>query len=106
MPVLVTKDNHETEIVKSKLPVVLDVFATWCGPCQYMMPIFEQLEKEHGASYKFAKLNVDESRDLAIQYGVSSIPTFIFIKDNQVKGKEVGSLTKEDLVKKIQSYFK
>jgi len=106
MPILITKDNHEREIVQSQLPVVLDVFATWCGPCLYMMPIFEQLEKEMGASYKFAKLNVDESRELAIQYGVTSIPCFIFIKDNQVKAKEVGSISKEDLIKKITTYLK
>lgn len=106
MAVLITKDNFEREIAQSKLPIVLDVFATWCGPCQYMTPIIEQLEKELDASYKFAKLNVDESRELAIQYGVTSIPTFIFIKDGHVKGKETGSMSKEDLLKKINTYFK
>jgi thioredoxin 1 len=102
MPILITKDNFEQEITKSTKPIVLDVFATWCGPCQYMMPIFDELEKEYGSTYKFAKLNVDESREIAIQYGVTSIPTFIFIKNNEVKGKEMGYMSKEDLLKKIQ----
>ncbi|MBI2774496.1 thioredoxin [Candidatus Dependentiae bacterium] len=106
MPVLITKDNFEQEVTQSKLPIIIDVFATWCGPCQYMAPIFDQLEKELGASYKFTKLNVDESRELAIQYGVTSIPTFVFIKDGQIKGKETGSISKEDLIKKINTYFK
>jgi thioredoxin 1 len=102
MPILITKENFDQEITKSSKPVVLDVFATWCGPCQYMMPIFDELEKEHGATYTFAKLNVDESRDIAVQYGVTSIPTFIFIKNNVVQAKEMGYMKKEDLLKKIQ----
>jgi|SRR5579859_7231875 len=102
MSVSITKDNFEKEIGQSKLPVVVDVFATWCGPCQYMSPIIEELEKEMGSSYKFVKLNVDEARDLSIQYGVTSVPTFIFIKGNQIKGKATGAMSKQDLVKKIK----
>jgi thioredoxin 1 len=102
MPVSITKENFEQEIVKSKLPVVVDVYATWCGPCQYMTPVIAELEKELGSKYKFVKINVDEARDLSIQYGVTSVPTFLFIKDNQIKGKVTGAMSKQDLLKKIQ----
>lgn len=102
MPVSITKENFEKEIVQSKLPVVIDVYATWCGPCQYMTPILAELEKELGSSYKFAKINVDEARDLSIQYGVTSVPTFLFIKNNEVKGKVTGAMNKQELQKKIQ----
>ena len=101
MPIAINKSNFEEEIVNATKPVILDVYATWCGPCQQMEPIFDELEKEHGDTYKFAKLNVDESRELAIQYGVSSIPSFVFIKNNEVKGKETGYIAKEDLYQKI-----
>jgi thioredoxin 1 len=106
MPVLVTKDNFDKEIAKADKPVVLEVFAVWCGPCQQMAPIFEELEKELGHQYKFAKINVDESRELAIQYGVTSIPSFVFIKNNTVKAKEIGYMNKEELQKKITSHLK
>lgn len=105
MPVSITRDNFDQEIAQSKLPVVIDVFAAWCGPCQHMAPLFEELEKEYGTQYKFAKLNVDEARDLSIQYGVTSIPTFIFVKDNQVKGKATGSMSKDDLLARIHDFL-
>lgn len=101
MPITITKMNYEDEIVNSTKPIILDIYATWCGPCQQMAPIVEELEKEHGSKYKFAKLNVDESRELAIQYGITAIPTFVFIKNNEVKGKETGYIAKEDLYEKI-----
>jgi thioredoxin 1 len=102
MPTQITKENYDKEVMQSKLPVIIDVYAEWCGPCQQMMPIFQELEKEHGNKYKFVKLNVDEARDLAVQFGVTSIPTFIFIKNGELKGKETGYIAKEDLLLKIQ----
>ena len=105
MPIAITKSNYDAEIAQADKPVVLDVYATWCGPCLQMMPIFEELEKEHGDKYKFAKLNVDESRELAIKFGVTSIPTFVFIKDNEVKGKETGYMSKENLYQKMIELF-
>lgn len=102
MAISITQQNFEKEIVQETKPIVLDVYATWCGPCQQMMPVFAELESELGSTYKFAKLNVDEARDLSIKYGVTSVPTFIFIKNNEVKGKETGYMGKEDLVDKIK----
>ncbi|MCL4361524.1 thioredoxin [Candidatus Dependentiae bacterium] len=102
----VTKQNFEEVIKKATKPVVLDAFATWCGPCMYMMPIVEELEQEFGNKYIFAKLNVDESRDIAISYQVSSVPTFVFIKNNQVVDKVVGSMSKDALKAKIEQAFK
>jgi thioredoxin 1 len=103
MPIAVTKENYDAEVKDAKKPIVIDVFATWCGPCQQMKPIFKQLEEEHGDKYKFVTVNVDESRDLAVQFGVTSIPTFVFMKDGHVQGKETGYIAKEDLLEKIES---
>lgn len=105
MPVVITKENVEKEIAQSKLPVVLDVYATWCGPCQQMAPIFDELEKEMSDKVKFAKLNVDEARELSIQYGVTSVPTFVFIKNNDIKHKEVGYMNKDDLKAKVEEFI-
>lgn len=101
----INKQNFEEVVEKSTKPVIIDVFATWCGPCQYMMPILEELEKEHAGKYTFAKLNVDESRDLAIKYSVASVPTFIFIKNNEVLGKVVGAMSKDAFQDKINELF-
>jgi len=105
MAVTITNDNFKVEIEQEKKPIVLDVFASWCGPCQQMMPIFKELEKELGTTYKFAELNVDDARDISIKYGVTSVPTFIFIKNNEVKSKETGYMSKEDLKAKIEAYL-
>jgi len=101
--ITITDENHKKEIKESSLPVVLEVYASWCGPCQQMTPIVEELEKELRSKYKFGKINVDESRELSIKYGVSSVPTFVFIKKDDVKGKETGYMSKEDLKAKIES---
>ena len=102
MPITITKENYEQEVVSSKKPVIIDVYADWCGPCQQMMPIIEELEKEM-TNYTFVKLNVDESRELAIQFGVTSIPTFVFLKNGEVMGKETGYISKDDFKEKISS---
>ena len=105
MPIDITQENIEKEIKQSTKPVIVDVHATWCGPCQQMRPVFDELEQELSELYTFAALNVDEARDIAVGYGVSTVPTFIFIKDGEVKGKATGIHTKEELVEKIETAF-
>lgn len=106
MALSITPENHEKEIKQATQPVVLDIYATWCGPCQQMTPILDELEKELGSEYKFAKLNVDEGREISVKdYGVTSVPTFVFIKDGVVKGKETGYMNKEVMRDKIKAAF-
>ncbi len=105
MPIPVTEENFEAEVMQENKPVIVDVYATWCGPCQQMEPILEELESEMG-DYKFVKLNVDEARDLSIKHGVISVPTFLFIKGGEVKGKETGYMSKDVLKEKIEATLK
>jgi thioredoxin 1 len=105
MALIVTQENYQTELLKSAKPVVLDVYASWCGPCQQMAPIFDELEKELSTLYKFAKLNVDDARDVSIQFGVTSVPTFIFMKGGKVVGKETGFMNKDALREKISKFL-
>lgn len=106
MVVTITSQNAEQEITHSNIPVIIKVYASWCGPCQQMTPIFDELSKELQGKYKFAQLNVDDARDLSIKYGVTSIPTFIFIKNNEVVGKELGYMGKEELKAIIEEHLK
>lgn len=102
MIITINRHNFKQEIEQASKPVVIDVYATWCGPCQHMAPLFEELEKQYGDKLTFAKLNVDESREIAISYGITSVPTFLFIKNNEVVDKAIGYMSKEDLETKIK----
>src|SRR5690606_13356844 len=101
---MLTKESAQSEIFGPKKNAIIDVFADWCGPCQQMNPIFEELSQEF-SQYVFAKINVDEQRDLTMEYGISSVPTFIFIKNGTVVAKETGYMSKEDFVDKIQTHL-
>ncbi len=106
MPIELTEENFQTEVTQSKLPVVIKAYALWCGPCIQMAPIFAELEKPFEGKAKLLELNVDQARDIAIQFGITSIPSFIFIKDGEIVSKEVGYLDKEDLKAKIETLIK
>ncbi|KKQ32823.1 MAG: Thioredoxin [candidate division TM6 bacterium GW2011_GWF2_37_49] len=105
MEIILTSQNFDQEVIKSAKPVVVDVYAPWCGPCKMMGPVFEGLAKELSSKYVFGKLNIDEDREIAVRYNISSIPAFLFIKNGQVIGKETGYMSKETLEIKIKTYF-
>ncbi|MBN2266979.1 MAG: thioredoxin fold domain-containing protein [Candidatus Babeliaceae bacterium] len=105
MVVTITKDNYKKDVEEATLPVVIDVYATWCGPCQMVKPVFEQVARELADKCIFGEINVEESRELAAKFGVTSIPTFIFIHNNEIKGKERGYFSADELKTKIQAYF-
>lgn len=97
-----TSENFENEVLNSQMPVLVDFWAEWCGPCRMMAPVVEELEKEMGNEVKFAKVNIDECPDLAEKYNVMSIPTFKCFKNGSETGTTVGVQDKGDLVRIIK----
>lgn len=92
----VTKDNFDNEILKAQIPVVVDFYADWCGPCKMMSPLMEKLSGEYEGKVKFCKINVDDEEELAIQNSVQSIPLFVLYKDGQVIDKAVGARAEDE----------
>ena len=96
-----TSDNFEEEVLKSDVPVLVDMFATWCGPCKMMAPVVAQLAEEYEGTVKVAKLDIDQNVDIVAQYKIMSVPTFLVIKDGEVVKKLIGAVSKEELVEAI-----
>ena len=99
--ITLTKDNFQEEAVKSELPVLIDFWASWCGPCRMVSPIVEELAEELAGTVKVGKVNVDEEGELAAEYGVMSIPTLILLKNGAVAATTVGARPKEDIRKQL-----
>ena len=93
----ITKENFESEVLKSEKPVLLDFFATWCGPCRMVGPIIEEIAEEND-SFKVAKLDVDELPEIAKEYRVASIPTLMVFKDGKVVNQALGAMPKEKIL--------
>jgi len=101
-PVIFTDANFEDEVVNSELPVLIDLWAIWCGPCKMIGPIVEELAEEYEGKLKVGKLDVDANQQTAIKYGVS-IPTVLIFKDGEVKETIIGAVPKSVFVEKIQN---
>lgn len=99
--VKVTSETFETEVLKSKEPVLIDFFADWCGPCKMLSPIVDEIAQE-SEDIKVVKINVDESPDIAMDYRVMSIPTLIVIKDGQEKARSVGFVEKSKILELLK----
>ncbi len=97
MAKVLTAENFEAEVYKADMPVLVDFYADWCGPCKAMAPVVEALAGEYEGRVKVCKINVDENQDAAAKYGVMSIPTFIVFKGEEVAAKFIGMQDKKVL---------
>ena len=102
-PITFTDDNFEAEVINSDLPVLIDFWAAWCGPCKMIAPIVEELASEYDGKVKIGKLDVDDNQQTAIKYGVRSIPTVLLIKNGEVKDTIIGAVPKSVFEEKLNA---
>ena len=101
MTVEITKENFESVVLKNEVPVLVDFWGTWCGPCKMFGPIIEELSDELEGKVVFGKLNVDLQPELAMEFHVMSIPTLILFKNGEIANKKIGFMPKEKLVEML-----
>lgn len=99
----ITDQNFETEVLKSDIPVLVDFWAEWCGPCKMIAPVVEELAGEYTGKLKFGKLDVDAHGSIAQQFRILSIPTVIIFKDGKVESQIVGAVPKKEIQKHIDN---
>jgi thioredoxin 1 len=100
--ITLTDDNFETEVLQSDLPVLIDFWAVWCGPCRMIAPAIEELAVEYEGRARVAKLDVDHNPRVAMEFGIRSIPTLLFVKDGRVVDQLVGAASKKMLASKLE----
>lgn len=96
------QEDFNSQVLKSKEPVVIDFFATWCGPCKMLLPRIEKIIEEHNGTIHLVKVDIDDNAEIAMEYGVSVVPELVLMKDGKVQGKMIG-LQDEDKLKKFVS---
>ena len=100
MTIEITKDNFEAEVAKSEKPVLVDFLAEWCGPCRMLSPVVDEIAEER-SDVKVGKINIDEQSELAMQFGVMSIPTLVLFNEGKVVKKSIGVRPKEEILKML-----
>lgn len=100
MALEITKENFE-QLLQSELPLVIDFWAEWCGPCRAISPIVEELAEEYAGKVNICKCDIEENDDIVMKYAVRNVPTIVFVKDGQLVDRQVGSCKKADLEAKI-----
>ncbi len=104
-PIELTNSNFQSEVIESSIPVLVDFWATWCGPCRMIAPVIEELASEYDGKLKVGKVDVDNYQQLAMQYGIRSIPTLLIFKNGTVVEQIIGAVPKKALVDKISKHL-
>lgn len=102
-PITITDSNFEEEVIKSNLPVLIDFWAVWCGPCKAIAPIVEEIAAEYDGKVKVGKLDVDQNNNSAIKYGVRSIPTLLIFKEGKLINTIIGRVPKSQIVEALNA---
>jgi thioredoxin 1 len=101
-PIEITDANFEEEVINSEVPVLIDFWAIWCGPCKVIAPVVEEIASEYEGKIKVGKLDVDHNPNSAVQYGIRSIPTLLIFNDGKVSDQLIGALPKAQIVERVQ----
>jgi thioredoxin 1 len=101
--VILNSENFEAEVKNSDRPVLVDFWAEWCGPCKMLSPLLDELANEKGETVKIAKVNVDDNQELAVEFGVKSIPMLLFFQDGEVKDQIIGVAGKDAINAKLDA---
>ncbi len=99
----ISSDNFEQEVVNSDVPVLIDCWAPWCMPCRIVSPVVEEVSNEYVGKVKFGKLNVDENQEVAVRFGIMSIPTLLILKENKLVDQIIGAVPKQTIKKKLDN---
>lgn len=105
MPIQITSENFENEILKSDKPVLVDFWAAWCGPCKVLGPIVEEISNEYSDKLKVGKVDVDQNNELAMRYNIMSIPTLKIFKGGNIVGEIVGAAPKQMIISAIEPHI-
>ncbi|MER3523803.1 MAG: thioredoxin [Ignavibacteria bacterium] len=104
-PIEITDANFEQEVLKSDKPVLIDFWAVWCGPCKMIAPVVEELAREYDGKLKVGKIDVDNNPEVAMRFGIRSIPTLMIFKNGQVVEQIIGAVPKRQVVEKLLSHL-
>lgn len=99
--ITITKANFEEEVLNSDIPVIVDFWATWCGPCKMLAPVLSEIAEEYAGKVKVGKVNVDDEQELALKFGIASIPTVLLFKDGHPVASSVGFKLKQQLIENL-----